>query len=213
MDAKMRQLLQGIGLFTGRVLSGPEYSARLAKCSIERKPERTNDFPVVAGAFPEFIAALHNKQPTSTRVVAFESPCSRLLLAITLQVGAMQSRTLFDLEAPMTRSMLEAARNAGVLRLLFLPPEQSSEPESPGIEISLPLHAKAVEHLLALPTGHGTATNVYERTADVASVATRFLRDRMLMLIHGQPVPESITVTDCTLADIEAEADAERVLH
>jgi len=213
MDAKMRQMLQGIGLFTGRVLSGPEYSECLAKCGVDGNPEGTNDFPVVAGAFPEFIDALHNRQPMFTRVVAFHSPSARLLLAITLQVGVMQSRKLFDLEAPMTRSMLEAARDAGVLRLLLLPPEQSSEPEASGIEISLPLHAKAVEHLLALPTGHGTATNVYERTADMAMVATRLLQDRMAMLINGQPVPESITVTDCTVAAIETEGDLERVLH
>lgn len=213
MDTNMRQMLQGIGLFSGRVLSETEYSELLVSSGVVPSPNKTKGATVVAGAFPDFIQALRAKQPMTTRVFAFESPCARLLLAVTLQVGLIQSRTLFDLEVPVTRAMLEAAGNAGKLRFLFITSDEAAAQETRGAEVVLPIHSEAITHLLNLPIGHGTAQDAYERTVDMAMMAVRFLQDRTLVLIDGQPIPDNITLTDCTVEHIEAEVNADRTLH
>ncbi len=213
MDTKMRQMLQGIGLFSGRILSEPEYSECLASSGMAPNPGKPKGFTIVAGAFPDFIQAMRAKQPMTTRVMAFESPCARLLLAITLQVGSIQSRTLFDLEVPVTRAMLQAAGNAGKLHFLFVTSDAAAPQETHGAEAALPIHPEAITHLLDLPIGHGTAKDAYERTVDMAMMAVRFLQDRTLVLIDGQPVPERITLTDCTVEHIEAEVNADRTIH
>lgn len=213
MDTKMRQMLQGIGLFSGRILSETEYSECLVSSGIVSNSDKPKGFTIVAGAFPDFIQALRAKQAMSTRVMAFESPCARMLLAVTLQVGSIQSRTLFDLEVSVTRAMLQAAGNAGKLRFLFITSDEAAALESHGAEVALPINPEAIIHLLNRPIGQGTARDAYERTVDMAMMAAHFLQDRTLVLIDGQPVPDSITLTDFTVEHIEAEVNADRTLH
>jgi hypothetical protein len=77
------------------------YSECLVKCGVEGNPEGTNVFPVVAGAFPEFIDALHNRQPMFTRVVAFKSPGARLVLVFTREDAEEEVWVETDEEQPL----------------------------------------------------------------------------------------------------------------